>query len=195
MLRRGAVLLAVVAAILLAAAPATAADGERITSYDVVLTVERDGTLDVRESIAYDFGTNHRHGIFRTMPVRVPYDNDNDRVYRIDDFRVSSPSGAPTDLEESESGGVATYRIGHPDRTVTGRHVYELSYRVDGALNDFPTHVELYWNAVGADWDVPIGTARARVEAPGDIGAHTCFGGPTGSTLPCSDQRVLSPTS
>ena len=184
--RAAALVLAVLGWLLLPTPAAQADDGERITAYDVVLTIARDGGLTVREDITYDFGVNERHGVFRTIPVRVPYDTDNDRIYDVSDLAVTSPSGAPDEVDESESGGTLTVRIGDPDTTITGTHRYVLTYRVKGALNSFPDHDELYWNAIGSEWSVPIGAARVRVEAPGDVERFACFSGPVGSTLPCT---------
>ena len=130
-----------VAALLAIASPAAAADGERITSFDVVLTVGEDGTLGVRETIGYDFGGSQRHGILRSIPVRVPFDDENDRVYRLEGLRVTATPGAHP-VERSEDGGVATCRIGDPDRTVTGLQGYQLDYTVEGALNAFADHDE-----------------------------------------------------
>ena len=87
--------LALAWAVLVVAAPAGAVVGtgeEHITSYDVTLTVDNSGALGVREEIDYDFGSAAgKHGIYRTIPVRVPYDDDNDRLYDVDDFRVDEP--------------------------------------------------------------------------------------------------------
>jgi hypothetical protein len=190
MLRRGLAMLAVVALTgLVAAAPAAALVGtgeEHITSYDVVLSVNDDGTLAARETIDYDFGASvGKHGIYRTFPVRVPYDDQHDRVYDVANFRVESPTGAPTDVDASESGGTATYRIGNPDKTVSGRQRYDITYTVDGALNAFPDHDELYWNAIGDGWGVPIDAATVRVVTPTAPTQQACFAGPTGSSLPC----------
>ena len=132
----------------------------------MTLTVHDDGTLAVSEAIAYDFGPNERHGIFRSIPTRVPFDHDNDRVYDLGDVRVTSPTGAPTDVDRSSSGGTTTLRIGDPDETVSGRQDYVISYTVDAALNAFDDHDELYWNAIGAEWDVPIAEASVVVTTP-----------------------------
>jgi uncharacterized membrane protein YgcG len=168
-----------------AAAPASADVGESISTYDVTLTVHDDGTLAVSEAIAYDFGPNARHGIFRTIPTTVPFDDDNDRVYDLDDVQVTSPSDAPTNVDRSSSGGTTTLRIGDPDETVSGRQDYIISYTVDAALNAFADHDELYWNAIGAEWDVPIAEASVVVRAPQPVMQQTCFAGPSGSVLPC----------
>jgi hypothetical protein len=197
--RRLAPLLAVVGLLLVVdGATAAAAAGEQITSYDVTLTVRRDGTMEVREQIAYDFGDQQKHGIFRTIPVRVPYDENQDRVYEISGFAVTSPTGAPTEVDRSESNGVASYRIGDPDRTVSGRQKYVVTYTVDGALNAFADHDELYWNAIGDGWDVPIASATTRVVTPAPPTREACFAGPRGSSLPCgsigSDATTVTAT-
>ncbi len=171
--------------LLVAGGPAHADVGERITSYDVTLTVNADGSLVVLEAIGYDFGANERHGILRTIPTRVPYDDDNDRVYDLSEVAVLSPSGAPDDVERSTTGGTTTLRIGDPDRTVSGRQDYRITYTVSGALNAFPDHAELYWNAIGAQWDVPIGSASVAVVTPQPATQQACFAGPFGSGLPC----------
>jgi hypothetical protein len=171
--------------LLVGAAPASADVGESIASYDVTLTVHDDGTLGVSEAIAYDFGPNERHGIFRTIPTRVPYDRDNDRVYDLGDVHVTSPSGAPTDVDRSSSGGTTTLRIGDPDETVSGRQDYVISYTVHDALNAFADHDELYWNAIGDEWGASINEASVVVETPLPATQQTCFAGPAGSALPC----------
>jgi len=168
-----------------AASPAQAAFGETIRSYDVTLTVLRNGDLQVSETVEYDFGAGQRHGIFRDIPTRVPYDQTDDRVYEVDDVQVASPTGAPAAVDRSESAGVTSLRIGDPDRTVTGRQVYDIDYTVRGALNAFEDHDELYWNAIGDKWDVPILAATVVVELPAEPTQVACFAGYSGSALPC----------
>ncbi len=176
---------------LVGAGPAVAADAASIPSYDVAMRVGPDGRLHVTETIRYDFGSSPRHGITRDIPTRVPYDKRRDRLYRLHDVTVSSPQAStPTDLAVSDSNGVTSLRIGDPERTVTGRHSYTVRYTIDGALNRFPDHVELFWNAVGADWDVPVGAATAEVTAPTAIRQVACFAGPRGSTTSCGLARA-----
>ncbi|HET9946418.1 MAG TPA: DUF2207 domain-containing protein [Actinomycetes bacterium] len=188
----GAVLVGALA--VLAATPAQAAFGETILSYDVTLTVLRDGDLQVSETIEYDFGAGQRHGIFRDIPTRVPYDQKDDRLYELDDVRVTSPTGAPAGVDRSESAGVTSLRIGDPDKTVTGRHVYDIDYTVHGALNAFEDHDELYWNAIGDRWDVPILAATVAVDLPAAPTQVACFAGYTGSSLPCGTVETRGAT-
>lgn len=168
------------------ASPATAqSSAEVIRSYSVDIRILDSGDLMISERIEYDFGATSRHGIFRTIPTRVPYDDVSDRVYRIEDVSVES-STAPTDIELSEEGGITTIRVGDPDVEISGLHTYSLTYRVEGALNAFPDHDELYWNAMGDEWQAPIERARVTVTAPASIQRLTCFQGYQGSTEPCA---------
>jgi Predicted membrane protein (DUF2207) len=70
--RRWGICLLLIAWCVLWAVPASAEDAEHITSYDVALAVRVGGSLHVTETIAYDFGTNQRHGIFRAIPQKCP---------------------------------------------------------------------------------------------------------------------------
>lgn len=187
----GALLALVVAGLSvgMAARPASA-QFERIGAYDVDIVIEEEGSILVVERIDYDFGVLQRHGIFREIPVRVHYDDTYDRIYFVEDIAVQGSPGTPDGFEVEHEGANLVIRIGDPDRTITGRHSYTITYRVRGALNGFPEHIELYWNAIGADWSAPIGGSTVRVSAPADLGPIACFTGPTGSILPCSESRV-----
>ncbi|HTN78046.1 MAG TPA: DUF2207 domain-containing protein, partial [Acidimicrobiales bacterium] len=72
----------------------------------------------------------------------------------------------------------------------TGQHTYTISYDVAGALNHFDDHDELFWNAIGTEWDVPIEHGEAIVSAPAGITQVACFTGPQGSSLPCTSANV-----
>jgi uncharacterized protein (TIGR04222 family) len=170
---------------LLLVAPARAqSTGEVIHDYAVEIEILPDGDLRITERIDYDFGSVLRHGIFRTIPSRFSYDDQNDRVYPIDD--VSVESDAPDDVDVSEEGSFTKIRVGDPDVEISGRHTYTLTYRVEGALNGFPDHDELFWNAIGNEWQAPIEAARATVSAPASITRIACFQGYEGSTEPCA---------
>ncbi|MGH2572200.1 MAG: DUF2207 domain-containing protein [Actinomycetota bacterium] len=178
--------LAALAALVSLPGAARAQGGERIRDYAVRIEIEASGDILVSERIVYDFGPAERHGIFRYIPVRLPYDDRYDRVYEVDDIDVVGSAGTPDDFEVEEVSGVLNIRIGDPDLTIHDRHTYTIRYRMAGALNAFPTHDELYWNAVGTEWAVPIARATVEVTAPVPIAQVTCFAGAFGSNLPCS---------
>jgi len=178
------------------AGPANAAAGDGfIERYEVGIQINADGSLDVTERIDYTF-TDDSHGIYRNIPNRYPVnvafapedseiDETYDRIIRIEDLRVSSPTGAPVDVDESQQGNQYVVRVGDPDSTIDGPQTYVITYRVVGAMNAFDDHDELYWNAIGPDWFVPINAAATNVAAP-EINGFRCFAGPPASTQKCA---------
>lgn len=168
--------------------------GERIETFEVDATVRRDGSIRIRERIRYDFGGNSRRGIQRFIPTVFPWTGDPpeggsvgatyDRVTPVVDVSVSSPD-APDDLEVSGEASETKLRIGDPDVFISGVHDYTITYTIEGVLNGFDAHDELYLNVTGNGWEVPIGSARATIEVPGSVSRVACFAGQAGSQLPC----------
>ena len=184
----GALLLA--AAFALAPSVGAQASIEQIRFYEVDWQIEADGDVLVSELIEYDFGPNERHGIFRDIPVRSVYDDTNNRVLRVHDITVSTSPGAPDDVALSNEGHLLRIRIGDPDVTISGVHTYRIDYRVEGAFNRFEDHDELFLNAVGPGWDVPVNNATVTLTAPAPFEEVLCFAGPVGSTRACDGATV-----
>ncbi len=156
---------------------------ESITDFSVTLLLDTEGALEVGESIQYDFGSDDRHGIFRTIPVS--YERDGFR-YRL---RVTVRSVQRDGVDEAYTtrrrGDDLEIKIGQADRTISGSHQYRIVYSVRRALNWFDDRPELYWNATGNAWTVPIRGALVTVEAPAlpSLSEDSwCYTGIAGST-------------
>jgi uncharacterized protein (TIGR04222 family) len=174
-----------------AAGPSWAQAAESIRRYDVAIRILDDGSVRFTETIEYDFGSTDHHGIFRDIPTRLHVDDTYDRIYPLDVESVSATGGASADHQTEDAGnGKTRIRIGDADETVTGRHTYTIVYVVRGALNGFADHDELYWNAIGDDWAVPIARASATVAAPEAITRIACYRGYVGSTEPCRSAQI-----
>jgi len=158
---------------------------ERISSYDVDIRIETTGDIHVTEVIDYDFATAQRHGIFREIPVRLHYDDRYDRIFPLDQISIHGSAGTPDTYKTENVGSRKRFKIGDPDKTISGAHRYTVAYRVRGALNHFRDHDELYWNAIGVEWPVSVGRATVRVTAPAAVTAVACFRGEFRSSLPC----------
>ncbi|MDO8616321.1 MAG: DUF2207 domain-containing protein [Dehalococcoidia bacterium] len=169
----------------LAHTDATAQEDWVIRSFDARYEIAPDGTVAVTEDLSVDFGGLERHGIFRDIPVRYQYDDDNDRLAAISGVSVDNGS-EPWPFELISSGANLRIKIGDPDRLVTGAQRYRLHYAISGGLNPFTDHDELYWNVTGDQWEVTIERATATVAVPSPaIQRIDCFQGPAGSTTPC----------
>ena len=168
---------------------------ERITHYTTDIRIEPSGDLVITETIEYNFGAQERHGILRQVPVRLRYDDRLDRVYPFELIEVRASAGTPAQYKVSDiAGGKKEIRIGDPDREITGAHTYVITYRLENALNGFPDHDELYWNAVGHEWLVPIERASVTVTLPRAVAEGEarvlCFSGVVGSQMPCRAASV-----
>lgn len=181
-------------ACVLAVSTVGAQASERIVEFDVTLTVSTTGVLEVREEITYDFGSDERHGLLRDIPVRFYYDDVHDRVYELSVIEISSETAPDQYAREDPGGGYTRLRIGDPDRTITGEHTYLIRYTVEGALNGFEEQDELYWNATGHEWGVPIDHATVTVQVPAAIQDGLCFAGSSGSTAQCDTDEVRART-
>ena len=201
MLRRGAAGVLAVLALAAGAAPAAADPGESIPSYAAEVTIADDGSMHVRERIQYVFAGTEHHGIYRDLRTRFTYDPDRSgsdqvRSYPVEGVQVSSPTGAPADVDVTEAGDVTKIKIGSADRTVAGTQTYVIDYTVRGTFNRITTdstldgatvspHDELYWNITGAEWEVPIDRAQVTVTAPQPATEVSCFRGVQGSADAC----------
>lgn len=157
---------------------------EEITQFDVDITINEDATIDVVESIKYDFGSLNRHGIYRDIPVKYETSTGDNRSLKINDIVVTDENGSRYNFDTSKEGKNKRIKIGSANSYVTGEKVYIIHYTVDGAINYFDTHDELYWNAIGADWTVPIKSAHVVAHAS-QHDKVACYFGSYGSTNSC----------
>ena len=181
------------------AASASAQTSERITSYLVDLDLRQTGDLNVIETITYDFGGESKRGIFRTVPVKVRYDDTHDRLYRVTGVSVSatpkggrklSGNGDPATLTQTEKNDQAVIRIGDADTFLSGVWQYRISYSVSDtvepiSVEDIGKFDELAWNAIGPEWAVPMANVQVTLHAP-DAAVNTkCYRGSVGSKGRC----------
>jgi uncharacterized membrane protein len=165
---------------------------ERIRDYTVDITINSDAVVEVVEKITYDFDQDERHGIYREIPYK--YDARGGTFsLRISNVSVANESGGLLTFTETRSGGKYIIKIGDPVKTVSGEQVYVIKYNVKRAINFFENHSELYWNAVGSGWDVPIDQERVNIFLPASIEEAwlqtECFSGAENSSKNCVSKR------
>lgn len=174
--------------------PVKAADW-LIDSFDSQITIQADGALAVRETIAVDFQKKAKHGIFRTIPYR--YQQSSGEVYtKIDDIAITQ-DGQQAEYDRDRSDGNIVLKIGDLDQTITGKHIYVISYQVSGVLRGFDAYDELYWNATGNEWETSIAQATATVSLPQTgIIQTACYQWAVGSNDSCQiagqDHKTVS---
>lgn len=160
------------------------ASAEVIRDYRVTATVETSRNVIFEETITYDFTPLNKHGILRFIPEHYERHGASYRL-RINVLGVTR-DGKPEPFTQSEKSGDLQIKIGDPDESVTGLHVYTIRYETNRAINSFADHDELYWNVNGNGWPVGIEkTSFSFVPAPGTDPASVdsvCYTGERGST-------------
>ncbi|MFI7065116.1 DUF2207 domain-containing protein [Kribbella sp. NPDC050124] len=180
------------------ATPASAAPGDEVKSFRIDYTVTPDGVLQVKETIAYSFGSTGRHGIYRDLVIREPWrdDDSKDQEYQVSNIAVQSPDAPDefsTETTKSNHDRYQTLRIkiGSEDETISGYDAsYVITYDVRGALRHFDDHSELYWDATGASWEAVLNEVTVDVTVPEGVTQVECFTGTAGSTQDCPQKTI-----
>jgi len=160
---------------------------DEITNYVVDITVQPDSTILVRETITYDFGYPG-HGITRYIPytyTRYGLLQDNLDITLLG----LSVNGAVVPYETNTADGILEWKIGDPNRTVEDAQTYVIEYAADWGLEYTTDYTQLYWNAIGTEWDVVIRQATVAVHLPaGSLLSDyepLCYQGSYGATTDC----------
>lgn len=172
-----------------AAEAAQAVGGERILSFTADYNLASDGSMDVTETLVWQFGPGEHHGIKRNVTVRqgVSSPPDKYRVYEMSDVGASSPTGANAEVFVSELGADNVIRIGSPTEPFEGeqQQTYVVKYRLAHVANGFPDHAELFWNVTGARFEIPMDSVKVTVRGPAAVTDALCFNGAERSADPC----------
>lgn len=140
---------------------------EVIRNFVSDVTVNADGSLDVRETITVRAeGREIRRGIIRDFPTT--YDDRYGQKVKVG-FDVVGIKRDDRDEPWSTTyvtNGVSI-RIGDKDVFLeTGEHTYEITYQTTRQLGFFDDYDELYWNVTGNGWTFPIERAQAIIRWP-----------------------------
>jgi hypothetical protein len=146
-------------------------NGERIARMWVAAEIRDDGTARITEVLDYDFAGEEKHGIYRT----VPQDSRGD----LRDVSVTM-DGAKVPFRVTQS-RLARIVVGDPAATVTGTHRYRIEYTLP-RLGDGKW---LAWDAVGTEWEVPIGQVEVHLAAPYAMTSVDCVAGSVRSDNAC----------
>jgi hypothetical protein len=176
------VALALCLALVLAAPAAAQERSLAIERFSATIQVRPDATLDIEEAIAVRFNGKW-NGIYRTVPVQYRTPQGFNWSVRLDLIGAVDGSGQALTVEANRERHYIKYKIWVPGAEDASR-VVVLRYRVHNGLRFFEDHDELYWNATGDEWDVPLGFATAQIVLPeGATGIRTAaFTGAQGST-------------
>ena len=156
--------------------------GWKIEEFQSNINISEDAILDITETISVDFDAQRKHGIYRYIPLSYYSDSGQSYKLKMKVFSVTNGNGSPLPYELSGWFDKKTIKIGDPDITISGKQTYVIKYEIKRGIR-FLESDELYWNATGNDWPVPIGSANVEVNFPATTGTikTLCFSGLAGS--------------
>jgi hypothetical protein len=144
------------------------AEPTTITSYVAHFSIDQDGDLAATETITVDFPVSGRHGIFRFFDKADSSAPHARRVPHGIDVTMDGRD-VPFELMSEDHGRYVNAKIGDAGSTVpTGEHVYEISYTIDGVLEEGTegTSTQFYWNLIPGGWRQTIAEADLTVDLP-----------------------------
>ncbi|HVD60629.1 MAG TPA: DUF2207 domain-containing protein, partial [Gemmatimonadaceae bacterium] len=143
---------------------------ERILSYDIVVEVRKDASLDVTERIGVRAeGSQIRRGIYRDFPTRYKDRFGNQVKVDLDVKSVEKDNVIEPWFTERMSNGIRINTGNDNFLPVPAEYVYTLRYRTTRQLGFFADHDELYWNAIGTGWVFPIERGSVEVRLPSPV--------------------------
>lgn len=159
---------------------ASSARAEVIKTFDSHITVNKDASVSVVETIVYDSEGTSKHGIYRDITPK----NAKGEVMKIQDISVADTSGAAYQWSQQRNNGDIRLKIGDPNTTFTGEKTYVVRYTATNAISFLNDYDEIYWNVTGNAWPFGIAKVHAQVTLPSGAEAtqEACYTGFKGST-------------
>ena len=143
---------------------------EQIKSYNSLVEVHVDGSIDVTERISvHAEGNQIRRGIYRDFPT-IYKDRFNNAVHvGFDVISVQRNGVTEPWFTEKKPNGIRVNTGNDNFLPVPADYTYTIKLHTTRQLGFFPDHDELYWNAIGTGWIFPIEGALVEVHLPSPV--------------------------
>ena len=141
---------------------------EKIRNYEVTVQINKNGTLTVNEVIDYQFGEEPKHGIYRDIPLRSKrfgFDVHKSFIK----MNWIKRDGKDEEYTKNHFYEGIRYRIGSETELVNLYRTesrYELNYDIYNAVFEKDGIYQVYYNAIGQFWNVPIEQASVIIRFP-----------------------------
>lgn len=148
---------------------------DQIDRYDSNITVLEDGTIDVVETI--QISTNHEEiklGITRDIPTHYYFMNKE--VETPVNVLSVMRNGKPENFWTQNNDGYVEIFTGSVDNVVDnyldkGQHTFIIHWQSKNHIRSFENYDELYFNAIGHNWRLPIYKATVTLTLPASVEA------------------------
>lgn len=142
------------------------ADGFTIDNYKVVLDVNEDNKVDVREYVGINFYERGHHGIYRFIPVWLEYTN-KEGLTESKKAKVSDLRALGDNYTLDTVNGKERIKIGNASTTLPlGIHDYEIGYTYDMGSDTYKGYDEFIFHVFGDFWGTEISNASLEINLP-----------------------------
>lgn len=142
------------------------ADGFTIDNYKVVLDVNEDNKVDVREYVGINFYERGHHGIYRFIPVWLEYTN-KDGLTKSKKAKLSDLRALGDNYTLDIVNGKERIKIGNASTTLPlGIHDYEIGYTYDMGSDTYKGYDEFIFHVFGDFWGTEISNASLEINLP-----------------------------
>ena len=137
---------------------------EKITNYEVTVQMNKNGTLTVNEVIDYEFDGAAKHGIYRDIPLRSKKKGVD--IYRsYIKMNLVKRNGISEKYSTQLFDEGIRYKVGSANKFVEkGINKYEFNYVIYNAVFEKNGIYQVYFNAIGQFWKVPIEKAIVNIK-------------------------------
>lgn len=162
---------------------APGAHAEVIKNFDAQITVNKDASVLVVETILYDAEGVAKHGIYRDITP----ESSTDEPMTIRDISITDTFGVPYKWQRQINNGDVRLKIGDPDKTFVGQKTYVIRYVANNAIGYLDQYDELFWNITGNAWPFVIEQSKGTVFLPDKTSVlqAACYQGIIGSNERC----------
>ena len=157
---------------------------ESIQRFVVSLEVSAEGSVDIRETIYYDFSGNERRGVFRDIPTKYWLEDESRSFYETE-LNLES---VYRDYQESkfsveDRDGYTRIIIGDVDSAPVSRgvEIFQVGYSLVPSVYRYEGSDILQLDILGDVWDVPVGEFLGSFQLPSEPLSIDCFAGASGS--------------
>ncbi len=159
-------------------------DSATINNYDAVFDVNAHGDLHAVETLTFNF-PDYKHGIFRFFDTRDP-NHPKNRFFPTNISVTRDGQSEPYTTQTESRGRLKVLKIGSGGTTITGDHVYVITYDIKGVLTKgTSTRTQFYWNVIPQGWRNTIAKSHLVVNLPAAATAFRCTVG-QGTGSPCT---------
>lgn len=151
---------------------------ERIKEYKVEINVNKNGSVLVNEYITYNPGDLNKRGLIRFIPYYYPNGKFLENKVAIKDFEVKyiNPLQRDVNFIENKNRYNMVYKIGSSNEWLIPNedYTYFMSYKMYNVLREKDGIYQIYFNAIGNHWDMPIENASIKINGiSGDLKVYT----------------------